>query len=850
MEKAYEPSKYEPKIRELWEKSDSFALGSNQNLSTDKEQAVNLDTEQPPQIPRPASLNANQRSQKERDRACSGVREMSEDTADAELRQDSGPVSKKPFTIIMPPPNANGSLHAGHLMYVVEDIMTRYARMQGRPTLWQPGTDHAGTETQFVFEKELARHGKTRHDLGPDKFYAEVWNFVENHKGKIVPQMQSMGFSADWDKLKYTLDNDIVDIVLDTFNQLHKDGYIYRGNRIVNWDPVTQSAYADIEVKHVEREDELYTLDYGSVQIATTRPETIFADVAIAINPHDERFSNLDEATATIPLVDRPIPIITDEHVDPEFGTGALKVTPGHDKNDYEIGIRHNLPQLTVIDFEGKMINVPEKYAGLTVEEARQAVVADLEATGKLIQREKITHSVAIQDRSGAVIEPLITEQWFMRMAELNQPVIKAIENEQIKIHPKRFKKIALEWLKNEHDWCISRQNWWGIRIPVYYKTSHDAEKDPYLIAKSEDEAIAYYGKGNYRAETDTFDTWFSSCQWPYATLMTTLGDNWQNHYPTTVMATARDILHKWVTRMTMFSLYKTGKVPFENVYLWGMVTDEKGQKLSKSKGNYGDPMEITAQYGTDALRLALSIGITPGNDGKLSEEKIKGYRNFCNKLWNVARFMTGRLNADYTPKQPELHSPADHWIIEKTNTAIESVTKHLDNYRFSEAGEAVYHLLWSELADCYIEYSKQSLNPEVLAYVLDTVLRLAHPFAPFVTEAIWQELPWTDTNLITEHWPSSIIRTNTEHAKSFDLEITAILAQKQTDSDKVLRVKLEKELQLKTQHIGIIQKKLSNNSFVTHAPESVVQAEHARLKEAQAAYEKLQAALIQIQPD
>lgn len=789
MEKAYEPQKYEPQIRELWQSHKSYSLGSNSP------------------------------------------------TPDA-----------KPFAIIMPPPNANGSLHAGHLMYVVEDIMTRYARMQGRPTLWQPGTDHAGIETQFVYEKELAKQGKSRHDLGQEKFYSEVWDFVEDHKGTMISQMQSMGFSADWDKLKYTLDNDIVDVVLDTFKQLHDDGHIYRGNRIVNWDPVTQSAYADIELKHVEREDEIYTLDYGTVQIATTRPETIFADVAVAVNPEDKRFADLNAQTATIPLVDRPIPIIADEHVDLEFGTGALKVTPGHDKNDYEIGLRHNLPQLTVIDFEGKMINVPEKYAGLSVDDARKAVVSDLEAAGKLIKRETITHSVAIQDRSGAVIEPLITEQWFMRMAELNKPVIEAIETEQVKLYPKRFKKIALEWLKNEHDWCISRQIWWGIRIPVYYKTSHDADKAAYIIAKTEDEALAYYGAGNYRAETDTFDTWFSSGQWPYATLMTTLGQDWQNHYPTSVMATARDILHKWVTRMIMFSLYKTGKVPFENVYLWGMVTDEKGQKLSKSKGNYGDPLEITAEYGTDALRLALSIGITPGNDGKLSEEKIKGYRNFCNKLWNVARFITGRLEENYSPKPPELHSPADHWIIEKTNAAIKDASKHLDSYRFSEAGETVYHLLWSEFADCYIEYAKQSLNPEVLTYVLDVILRLAHPFAPFVTEAIWQELPWTDSQLITERWPNTIIRTDTEQCKRFEVEITQILAAKHTDADAAHRAKLEKELAAKAQHVKLIQAKLANENFVANAPATVISAERARLEAAQAAYDDLSAALNQLE--
>lgn len=792
MEKAYDPSKYEPTIRQLWEDNKSFALGSNNPDET-----------------------------------------------------------KPPFTNIMPPPNANGSLHAGHLMYVTEDIMTRYARMQGRPTLWQPGTDHAGTETQFVFEKKLAAEGTSRHDLGQETFYSEVWDFVESQKGTIVEQMKLMGFSADWDKLKYTLDDDVVDVVLDTFQELLADGHIYRGNRIINWDPISQSAYADIEVKHIEQEDTLYTLDYGTIQIATVRPETIFGDVAVAVNPNDERFKDLIGQTATIPLLNRPIPIIGDDHVELDFGTGALKITPGHDKNDYEIGLRHELPQITVIDFDSKMINVPDEYAGLTVLEARAKVVAHLEAAGLIIKTEPYTHSVAIQDRSGGQIEPLIMEQWFMRVAELNKPVIEALETEQIKLYPKRFKKIALDWLTNEHDWCISRQNWWGIRIPVYYKTSHDADKAAYIVAKSEDEAREYYGDGNYRAETDTFDTWFSSSQWPYATLMSTLGSEWERHYPTTVMATARDILHKWVTRMTMFSLYKTGRIPFESVYLWGMVTDEKGQKLSKSKGNYGDPMEITAEYGTDALRLALSIGITPGNDGKLSLEKIKGYRNFCNKLWNVSRFIDGRLSTDlpagFVPnqlKQDDLLSPADHWIVSKANNAIESVGAHLDTYRFSEAGEAVYHLLWSEFADCYLEYAKQTLNPKVLAYVLDVVLRLAHPFAPFVTEAIWQELPWTDSQLITEHWPNLIIRTDAEQSKLFDTEILAILADNQAESDAALRSKLEREIAEKQRGIEIIEKKLANASFTNNAPAEVVAAERARLEETYAATQDLQTAL------
>ena len=424
--------------------------------------------------------------------------------------EPKGDPKKEPFCIIMPPPNANGSLHAGHLMYVVEDIATRYARMQDRPTLWLPGTDHAGIETQFVYEQILSKQNLTRHDLGQEKFYTDVDKFVRGQQHNIVGQFKSMGFSADWNKIKFTLDDDITKIVYDTFARMHKDGLIYRGNRIVNWDPVTQSAYSDIEIAHVEQEGELYYLDYGTLTIATTRPETIFADTAVAVNPRDKRYKDLIGKTAIIPLINREIPIIADDHVESGFGTGALKVTPGHDRNDYEIGQRHSLPQITVIDFEGKMINVPEEFAGLSVADARKAVIKSINLQGKLEKTEKITHSVAIQDRSKAVIEPLITEQWFVRVSELNKPVIKAIEGGAIKFYPARFKKIALDWLKNEHDWCISRQIWWGIRIPVYYKASDDPGKDPYIITSDEDAALKYYGKGNYRAETDTFDTFGS----------------------------------------------------------------------------------------------------------------------------------------------------------------------------------------------------------------------------------------------------------------------------------------------------------------------------------------------------
>lgn len=780
--KAYEPSKYETDILKLWQESDSFAPQKN--------------------------------------------------------------AKGKSFSIIMPPPNANGSLHAGHLMYVVEDIATRYARMQGRPTLWLPGTDHAGIETQVVYERELQKHGKSRFDLGQEKFYDEVWEFVEKHKGGILSQFQSMGFSADYSKLKYTLDEDVVDVVYDTFNNLHKDGHIYRGNRIVNWCSSCNSAFPDIELDHIERKDAMYTIDYGTIKIATTRPETIFADSAVAVNPTDKRYKDLIGKTATIPLINREIPIIADDHVDTKSGSGALKVTPAHDFNDYEIGLRHQLPEISVIDTEGKMINVPEEFAGVEVETARRLVINALEKDNKLIKVSPLTHAVAIHDRCKTVIEPLISEQWFLRIKDLNKPVISAIETDKVVFYPKRFKKIALDWLAQEHDWCISRQNWWGIRIPVYYKTSNDPGKDAYIVAKSEKEAEEYYGKGNYRAETDIFDTWFSSGQWPFATLMST-GD-FDTFFPTTLMATARDILHKWVTRMIMFSLYRTGEIPFRDVYLWGLVTDEHGQKLSKSKGNYDDPMEITKEFGTDALRLALSIGITPGNDGKLSTEKIKGYRNFCNKLWNVARYTTANLPDDFTLNEVTLKTPADHWLAGRLNSAITSITKNIEGYRYSEAGQTAYSLLWDDLADKYIEYSKSNLNPTMLAYALDTVLRLLHPFAPFVTEAIWQQL-WTNSNLITEHWPKVIHKPSTADAKKFELQIIDILASKQKEADKVMAAKLQKELAAKQNLLQLTQAKLQNEAFVANAPQDLVAEERAKQEQTKHEVTHLEAELARI---
>jgi valyl-tRNA synthetase len=523
----------------------------------------------------------------------------------------------------------------------------------------------------------------------------------------------------------------------------------------VNWCPRCQAAFADIELEHVERQDAMYTLDYGSLQVATVRPETIFGDVAVAVNPKDARFTKLVGSEATIPLVKRSVPIITDDYVDLKTGTGALKITPGHDPNDYEIGQRHELPELSVIDAAGNMINVPKKYLGLPADKAREEVVKALTKAKKLLATEELTHSVAIHDRCGTVIEPLISKQWFLRVKELNKPVIKAFEKEEVQIFPKRFKKVALDWLSQEHDWCISRDScWWGIRIPAYYRDSDDEEKDDYILAIDEQIAIDYYGKGNYRVETATFDTWFSSGQWPYATLMTTGKDDFKDFYPTSLMGTAREIVHKWVTRMVMFGLYRTDEVPFRQVYLWGLVTDEHGKKMSKSKGNVVDPLKVTATYGTDALRMAGAITNTAGTDSPMSEKQVEAMRNFCNKLWNVARFVSEKIGGDYQPSEPQVISTADAWMVERLAVVTQTVSAKLDGYRLNEAAGSVYHLLWDDFADWYLETSKVEVNPDMLVYGLETILRLAHPFIPFVTEAIWQSLPHRSTLLMGESWP------------------------------------------------------------------------------------------------
>jgi len=664
---------------------------------------------------------------------------------------------KDPFSIVMPPPNANGHIHVGTAMFVIEDIMTRYRRMQGHPTLWLPGTDHAGIETQVVYERELAKEGKSRFDFSPTEFYQAALDFTLGNQSTILSELKSMGFSADWSRLQFTLDQPILDVVYETFKMLHDDGLLYRANRIVNWCTQCNSSFADIEVKHREQTDPLYYIKYGPFVVATVRPEVIFADTGIAVNPKDERYKDYVGQEVEVEHLwgPRKLRVIADNHVDPAFGTGVVKLTPAHDPNDWDIAQRHDLEVIQGIGTDGKLTENAGRFAGMSAGEARDEIAREMEAKGLMDHIEMdYVHSIAYHDRCGTIIEPLTTEQWWLDVQPLVTAAIKAVKEKEVVIVPDRFTGPYINWLENLRDWNISRQNWFGIAIPVYYNAGTDTSRDDYIVATTEQEAIDYYGEGNYEKETDTFDTWFSSSQWPFATMMAS-GD-FDDFYPTSVLETGRDILFIWVTRMLMFGVYRTGKVPFKTVYLHGLVNDAHGKKMSKSKGNVVNPLDMTSKYGTDALRLALTIGVTPGKDAALSEEKIQGYRNFCNKLWNVSRFILGQLPEDYSPAPLEVKTLADKWLLGKLAATGQSVTEDIEEYRFSEAGAAVYSFIWNDFADWYIEASKGEANLDLLVHVLQIVLQLVHPFAPYVSEAIWQKMPWQKQNLIVSAWPDT----------------------------------------------------------------------------------------------
>lgn len=681
--------------------------------------------------------------------------------------QPSDHSTLQPFTIIMPPPNANDPLHIGHARFVaIEDALIRYHRMLGEPTLWLPGSDHAGIETQYVFEKKLAKENKSRFDYDRDTLYKMIWDYVHDNTGVMEDQLKKLGASCDWSRFKFTLDPDIVNIVYGTFKKLYDDGLIYRGERIVNYCIKCGTAYSQLEVDSIEQDDNIYYLDYGCVTIATTRPETIFADVAVAVNPKDKRFKNLLGLTAKIPLINREIPIIEDEHVDIEFGTGALKITPAHDAADFEVGQTHKLPILCVIDNHGKMINCPDKYIGMKANIAREEVIKDLEKAGLLKKTEKIHHTISTCYRDHSILEPTISTQWFIKVEPLAKKVLKAIADKEVVFPANQYRKIAVHWLKNLRDWNISRQIVWGMRIPAWVcdKCSKWTITDGINPERCE-----HCGHDKLVQDIDTFDTWFSSGQWPFATLRASHNkSDFEKFYPTSVMNTGYDILPFWVLRMLMLGIYSTNKVPFKTVLLHGLVRDKDGLKISKSKGNVINPIEMVDKYGSDALRMGLLFGGLVENDIALSEEKINGQRKFANKVWNIARFVLAQ-NSQYKVLSTKYlgENADDKWILEELNKTTKEITKSLDSYRLNEAAEEIYDFVWHKLADIYIEKTKERNGEKfwvresavpVLRHVLITALKLLHPFMPFVTEAIWSEIKdirrFPESLLITSEWP------------------------------------------------------------------------------------------------
>jgi valyl-tRNA synthetase len=666
----------------------------------------------------------------------------------------------EPYSIVMPPPNANANLHIGYeLTAAIEDIAARYHRLKGRSVLLLPGADHAGFETQAVFEKHLAKEGKSRFDFSREELYRQIWDFVANNRDSFLAQMRGMGIGCDWSRFTFTLDDKIVTRAYATFKKMWDENLIYRGERLVNYCTFHGTAFADIEVTHKEEKGSLWYLRYplvvgeGDIIVATTRPETMFGDVAIAVNPSDERYQSFIGKTVKLPLTNREIPVIADAFVDAAFGTGAVKITPAHDQNDFDAGERHSLPKITVIDNEGRLNHeVPDAYRGLTVKDARQKVVFDLKEQGYLAKKEAHTHNVGHCYKCDTVIEPLLRDQWFVDMQPLAKPAIAALEADKVAFYPSAKKEQLTTYLKNLRDWNISRQIAWGIPIPAFQNL--DDPDDWIYDERVEQEEIEVNGK-KYRRDPDVFDTWFSSSSWPYATLGYPDGEDYKKYYPLSVMETGGEILYPWVSRMLMLGLYVTGEVPFESVYIHGYVMAADGSKMSKSIGNVVDPMPVIKRYGSDALRIGIITGRAPAVNRGYDPRRVEDARNFCNKLWNVARYIDDVIDETVDPTKLKPKTTADHWILCKLQQAAEAIGQHLDTYRFAEAYDTLYHFVWDDFADWYIEASKAAQNREVLAYTLEAILRLAHPFAPFVTETIWQTLAWQPDSLVaTSDWP------------------------------------------------------------------------------------------------
>lgn len=687
---------------------------------------------------------------------------------------------KQPFTIIMPPPNVTGELHLGHaITAALQDALTRWHRMRGFSALWLPGTDHAGIATQVMVERQLADEGTTRHDLGRTAFIERVWDWVETYGTRIDEQHRRLGASCDWTRKKFTLDEGPSFAVRSTFVNLYRKGLIYRGERIINWCPRCMTALSDLEVQHATEDSFLYHIKYPvansdtSVTVATTRPETMLGDVAVAVNPDDARYKHLIGKMVTLPLTERSIPIIGDHDVEMEFGTGALKITPAHDPADYDIGQRHNLPVLNIMNLDGSMNESAGKFASLDRFECRKAIITDLQSLGLLVELEPYEHSVGSCQRCATTVEPMISKQWFVQATKLAPRALEAVESGEITILPERFERVYANWMENIRDWCISRQLWWGHRIPVWYCNNCDAE----TVDMVDPAKCASCNSSDLEQDPDVLDTWFSSALWPHSTLgWPNQSEDYNYFHPSTVMETGYDILFFWVARMIMMGLENTGKIPFSTILLHGLVRDEHGRKMSKTVGNVVDPLELVDQYGADAVRLALTTGTTPGNDTRITESKIQASRNFANKLWNASRFVMLHVQT-----QPEFTAPIlsddapleDRWILSRLHTLTQSVNQSLDKFQIGEAQLAIQDFVWDDFCDWYIELAKIRSSSgdhsadNILIYTLDTALRLLHPFMPFITEEIWQSLHGA-TNKPAQEQSSITIQPYPNHQAEF----------------------------------------------------------------------------------
>ncbi len=678
------------------------------------------------------------------------------------------------YSIVMPPPNANANLHIGYeLTAVLEDIATRYHRSKGENVLLVPGADHAGFETQSVYEKHLAKEGKSRFDFSRDELYAQIYDFVGQNSTNFEMQLRKMGISCDWSRFTFTLDEKIVSRAHQTFKKMWDEGLIYRGERLVNYCTFHGTGFADIEVEHKQERGHLWHIRYplvdgsGEVVIATTRPETMLGDTAVAVNPADTRYQALIGKTVRLPLTNRELPIIADDFVDTNFGTGAVKITPAHDLNDFEAAKRHDLPIIQVITTEGLIAHtLPEAYRGLDVTTAREQVIKDLDQQGFLVKTEDHIHNVGHCYKCGTIIQPLLREQWFVDMDPLAKIAIESLEDNQIKFYPSAKKTQLVNYLKGLHDWNISRQIAWGIPIPAFQNVD---EPDDWIFDERVSEEIIEINNKTYRRDPDVLDTWFSSSSWPYATLDYPDGNDFKHFYPLSLMETGGEILYPWVSRMIMLGLYITGKVPFKAVYVHGYVMAEDGSKMSKSVGNVVDPIPVIEKYGSDALRMGIISGRAAAINRGYDSRKVEDARNFCNKLWNIARFIETVLGDDYKASSVKPVSVNDHWMLHRLQQTQSAVGADLDIYNFSEAYDKLYHFVWDDVADWYIEASKAEPNKPLLAFVLEAVLILVHPFAPFLTETIWQTLGWENNTLLAQKTMTKIPKADEAKANIFN---------------------------------------------------------------------------------